>query len=456
MARESAGLGPGASEKLTLCIAKIIGPSTFVSDRETVSFGENPDLRVDVRDFTALLDKCNSHHHETARGCKQCLPMAMDAIDLYRGSFLKGFSAGESEEFETWMFENTEALGAAAHSGYRLVSSSLRAENRFGESIEVCRKWLSLDDFNEEAHRELIRSFAESGDKPGAIQQYKRCSDLFDSELGLEPDDETRRLYQEILKRQPVESPENAKISSHKEVSQPPDVAQGTRPVGENRVVTVLFVNVSVSDDEDPEKAAQQANDLLKRMVDILDRYGGRVDKFLATGLLAVFGAPETRETDPERAVHAALALREEAVELGIGFTVGINSGQAYFGGKNADIRREITVMGTVVDVAARLQASASASEIIVGDATYRLTRRTFEFEKKNYSVRGKEQSSPAYRVKREHSQPRKSRGIEGLTAKLIGRDEEYRKITGVFDAVWQGAGQIVCVIGEAGCNVPQ
>ena len=436
-------------------LRKIIGPSTFDSDRETVAFGENPDLRVDAREFTSLLGECNSHKHEITRGCRQCLPKAREAIELYTGPFLKGFSIGESEEFDTWVSENAEALGVAAQSGYRLVNSSLRADNRFEESIEVCRKWLSLDDFTEEAHRELIRSFADSGDKPGAIQQYKRCKELFDSELGLEPDDETTRLYHEILKRQSDDGTEKEEpLLPQREVSQPEDFTSGKRPLGENRMITVLFVDVSqtsVSDDEDHEKAAMLANNLLKRMVDVLDRFGGRVDKFLATGLLAVFGIPETHETDPERAVYAALALRKGALEAGTGFTAGINSGLAYFGGMKADFQREITVMGAAVDLAARLQESAAASEIIVGEATYRLTRRTFEFEKESYSIKGEEQRAPAYRVVREHLQPRKSRGIEGLTAKLIGRDEEYKKITGVFDAVRKGAGQIVCVIGEAG-----
>ena len=57
---------------------------------------------------------------------------------------------------------------------------------------------LLLDEYNEEAHRELMRSFAESGDKPGAIQEYMRCRELLASELELEPDAKTAKLYQEI------------------------------------------------------------------------------------------------------------------------------------------------------------------------------------------------------------------------------------------------------------------
>ena len=129
-------------------LRKIIGPSTIDSDRETVVFGENPVLHVDAREFISLLGECTSHEHEISRGCEQCLPMARKAIELYRGPFLKGFSIGESEEFETWVFENTEALGIAANSGIRLINSSLRTASRFEESIEVCRKWLSFDDFN--------------------------------------------------------------------------------------------------------------------------------------------------------------------------------------------------------------------------------------------------------------------------------------------------------------------
>ena len=93
-----------------------------------------------------------------------------------------------------------------------------------------------------------------------------------------------------------------------------------TQADGENRIVTVLFADMSSSvrttADLSPEDGAALVNNLLKAMMDVLSEYEGRIDRFLGDGLLAVFGTPTAHESDPERAVLAALQIRERAREL--------------------------------------------------------------------------------------------------------------------------------------------
>src|SRR2546421_1609491 len=125
---------------------------------------------------------------------------------------------------------------------------------------------------------------------------------------------------------------------------------------GENRVVTVLFADMSRSVEATaalhPEDAVALVNRLLKAMVDVLLKYEGRIDRFLGDGLLAVFGVPRAHESDPERAILAALEIREAARGLEMEVTAGINSGEVYVGGVGSERHQEVTVMGPVVNLA--------------------------------------------------------------------------------------------------------
>src|SRR5262249_8518309 len=151
-----------------------------------------------------------------------------------------------------------------------------------------------------------------------------------------------------------------------------------TPPEGENRVVTVLFADMSDSVQATghlhPEDAANLVNSLLKAMVDVLVKYEGRIDRFLGDGALAVFGTPQAHESDPERAILAAIEIREAARRLGLNVTAGINTGEVYVGGVGSEQHQEVTVMGPAVNLASRLQGLAEPGQVHVGEATYRDT----------------------------------------------------------------------------------
>ena len=73
-------------------------------------------------------------------------------------------------------------------------------------------------------------------------------------------------------------------------------------------------------------------------MVDMVLKYEGRVDRFLGDGLLALFGLHQVHEDDPERAVRAAVEIREAARHLGLEVTAGINTGTVYVGPIGSEI----------------------------------------------------------------------------------------------------------------------
>lgn len=217
----------------------------------------------------------------------------------------------------------------------------------------------------------------------------------------------------------------------------------------EHRLVTVVFADMTGSvrrtRDLDAEGATALVNPLLETMVELMVQYGGRIDRFLGDGLLAVFGVPAAHEDDPIRAIRAALALREQAAELGLGVTIGVNTGRVYFGPVGSSLHEELTVMGPVVNLAARLQGAASDGEVLVGAATREHIHATFDLSPRTLTIKGMDDPVEVYLVRRFAADPDKVRGIEGLTSDLIGRDVELAEL----DAALQTT--TTAVVGEAG-----
>jgi class 3 adenylate cyclase len=228
-----------------------------------------------------------------------------------------------------------------------------------------------------------------------------------------------------------------------------------TEADGENRLLTILFADLTGSVQGTaaltPEDAAHLVNDVLKAMVDAVLEHGGRINRLLGDAVLAFFGTPVAHENDPERAILAALRLRETVQALGRNVTVGVNTGEVYHGAVGVAEHHEITAMGTAINLAARLREQARPGEILVGEATYRPTRRAFAYQPRLIEAKGFAEPVRAYLVERRLPHPEKVRGIEGLHADLIGRDEELARLADAIDELRQGRGQMVALIGEAG-----
>ena len=112
-----------------------------------------------------------------------------------------------------------------------------------------------------------------------------------------------------------------------------------------------------------------------------LERHGGTVEKFIGDAVMALFGAPTAHEDDPERAVRAALAIRDFAVEEDLELRVGITTGEALVSLDARPDAGEGMASGDVVNTAARLQSAAPVNGIIVDETTYRATRAAIDYE---------------------------------------------------------------------------
>ena len=166
----------------------------------------------------------------------------------------------------------------------------------------------------------------------------------------------------------------------------------GDAPIADERkLVTIVFTDVSgftaLSEKLDPEKVRDLINACFDWLVPVVQKYDGTIDKFIGDEIMALFGAPIAHEDDAERALRAALEMMDAIAAFNhangteLGLHAGINTGLVVAGQIGGHDRRDYSVMGDAVNLAARLEDASSVGEIFVGPATYRLTQRIFEFE---------------------------------------------------------------------------
>jgi len=192
-------------------------------------------------------------------------------------------------------------------------------------------------------------------------------------------------------------------------------------------------------------------------MREIAETHGGTVEKFIGDAVMVVFGVPRLHEDDAERAVRAALAMRDAVADLdhdssvALALRVGVNSGEVVAG---AGDDRQFLVTGDAVNVAARLQQGAEAGEVVVGALTERLTRAAIEYQSREPIVaKGKAQPLTAFRALRAHSAlPAGHGGSPAHGAAFVGRERELRQLLEAFGRVSdERAGHLVTIVGNAG-----
>lgn len=235
---------------------------------------------------------------------------------------------------------------------------------------------------------------------------------------------------------------------------------------GERRIVTILFCDVQGStlaaSRLDPEEWAEIINGAFEFMIQPVYRYEGTVARLQGDGLLAFFGAPIAHEDDPERAALAGLEIiaalspyREQVKrqwELDFNVRVGINTGLVVVGEVGSDLRVEYTALGDAINIAARMEQNAIPNTVLLAEPSYRLVAPLFEVEPvPGLLLKGRQEPVTAYRLLNRKSQRGSQRGLAGLSAPLIGRQDHMAALQSAAGQVLKGSGQIVSLIGEAG-----
>ncbi len=225
----------------------------------------------------------------------------------------------------------------------------------------------------------------------------------------------------------------------------------------ERKVVTVLFADLvdftARSEKLDPEDVEALLAPYHAQLRRELERFGGTVEKFIGDAVMAVFGAPVAHEDDAERAIRAALAIRDWAREQeGLELRIGVNTGEALVSLAARQGQGEGMVKGDIVNTAARLQVAAPVNAVLVGETTYRATQRAIEY-RQGEPVRAKGKSEPL--LTWEALQARARFGIDVRQvggAPLIGRGRELDALIDAFNrARSERAAQLVTLVGVPG-----
>jgi class 3 adenylate cyclase len=205
--------------------------------------------------------------------------------------------------------------------------------------------------------------------------------------------EEVRRLAQELEVRNRFIQQTFGRYLSDEVVRRLLETPEGLRLGGEKREVTLLMADLrgftAMADRYPPEQIVRMLNNYLGAMAEIITRYQGTIDEFIGDAILALFGAPETREDDAERAAACAVAMqlaleevnarhREEGLPL-FEMGVAVHTGEVIVGNLGSHTRTKYGVVGTHVNLTGRMEGFTVGGQVLVSDSTRQRAGGTLE-----------------------------------------------------------------------------
>jgi DNA-binding SARP family transcriptional activator/predicted ATPase len=165
-------------------------PPFLLITRDTLQFNTSSDYWLDVMAFTEMVEADKTH--------PSAIDQLQQAVALYRGGFLEGFSVGDSAPFEEWALFTRERLARQMSSALHRLSAVYEQGGEYEQAQSCAWRQVELEPWDEEAHQRLMRTLALRGQRSAALAQYETCRRLLAEELGVEPAVETTRLYEQI------------------------------------------------------------------------------------------------------------------------------------------------------------------------------------------------------------------------------------------------------------------
>jgi class 3 adenylate cyclase/tetratricopeptide (TPR) repeat protein len=226
-------------------------------------------------------------------------------------------------------------------------------------------------------------------------------------------------------------------------------------PTEERKIATILFADLVGSTElgasQDPERTRAMLGRFYAAMRTEIEAAGGTVEKFVGDAVMAAFGTPIAHEDGAERALRAGVAMRHKLRELfgdQLVLRIGVNTGEVVAG---HGLEGHSFVTGDAVNIAARLEQTAAAGEIVVGERTASAAIDGFEFsDPETIDVKGR-RGVVCRRLIRELD-TRTGGGFGSLRTAFVGRERELRSLLDVYRQTVDAARpRLVTLIGEAG-----
>jgi DNA-binding SARP family transcriptional activator/class 3 adenylate cyclase/energy-coupling factor transporter ATP-binding protein EcfA2 len=421
------------------------------------------------------------------------------ALGLWRGPVL-GDVAAE--------LTNQGVLARLEEQRLAALEQRIEADLALGHHMELVGELEALitaHPLREQLRGQLMVALYRSGRQAEALDVYRQTRETLAEELGIDPSRALQDLQQAVLAQDPAlappaparhpteapvvrDGPQGGELAALSPTATGPPVAAchqcgRENPGGfercsacgaslapgrgtgreERKLITVLACELvgpsDATDAVDPEDLWAGLRPYQARIRGELERYGGRVERIVGPGFMAVFGAPVAHEDDPERAVRAALAIRDTLAEFNetraaprLQIQIGITTGEALVAASATLDAGEATITGTLTANAAQLQQVAPPGTVLIDEATYRATTHAVTYQRgKPVRVSGAARLLPTW-------QPMAARSTIGAelarqpATPFIGRQDELDLLKRTYARTVQGSAvHLVTITGEPG-----
>jgi DNA-binding SARP family transcriptional activator len=330
-------------------LRRALGPGV-IEGRHDLTLVLPEDAQVDLEIATDALERAEA---VAAGDAERALNQARMAREVTERGFLPGFDNPWVEERRREVEDlHLRALACIAGAGVALGGAEL------GPGERAARELISAAPLHELGYRLLMEILAARGDVAAALQTYESLRVRLRDELGIAPGPAARAAHERLLAGddQPTaaggDRPETPE-ASHRE---------------ERKLVTVLAARLEdAAASDDPEDLRVAHSRLLQRISDEVGRFGGSVESHANRVVVALFGAMVAHEDDAERAVRAAVRLRE----LELATQVGVATGEVLV---VPDAPAGSVATGRAIDDAIRIQRAAPPGSIVADEPTVRAT----------------------------------------------------------------------------------
>jgi DNA-binding SARP family transcriptional activator/predicted ATPase len=170
-------------------------PPYILATSAAIQFNPESDYWLDVEEFLTLISSCDEAHAESFE--LEDLLLHEQAIELYQGDFLDGFSIASSP-FEDWRELNAEQIRQKALIAVHRLMAWYEKVGNLNQALRYARLWLKFEPWDEESHRCIMKMLAHQGHRSAALAQYASCRKQLERNLGIEPESATHQLYEKI------------------------------------------------------------------------------------------------------------------------------------------------------------------------------------------------------------------------------------------------------------------
>lgn len=394
------------------------------------AIGLFPDQRLYV-DAIAFDHACRKAVTTLPSSPEQCVSR------LYRGPMLDlGGEEAQIPGFYAWLEVHRQSFFLYAVGLVEQLRDLALDQGDERQALMYAQHLVDIDPCRENAHLQLIRLLAKSGQVDAAIRQYERLRSHLKVNLDTEPSLVARGLYRDIQQ-------------THPDGAQRRREAAVTAPSGahrERRLLSCLYYEfqISTQGDADEEQTLETLISLRSEMTGIVRAHRGFVREQHGPGLFAYFGFPRALEHAPTLAIRTALSIREHLTAT-MQVRFGIHSGSLLI-----DLEQGVPdVFGHTSELAMRLCLMGVPGDITVDEATYLAARRDISFETQHAWASDGE--DPAPRTWRVASPPMPRPGFMPQAPSLCGRDQELQTLSSAWREARQGRTHMILIEGPAG-----